>query len=93
MLGEPAGRFGLRDDREDLDGFTRDVIKHPHFSHPEPILRLAQAPQALDPALAYPGGLLPQVPFEGVSHFGPAVGWQCKIGRCGLTLVMLASPV
>src|SRR5213593_4724551 len=27
VLGEPAGRFGLRDDREDLNGFTRDVIK------------------------------------------------------------------
>src|SRR5213083_3596981 len=56
VFGEPAGRFGLRDDREDLDGLTRDVIKYPHFPHPEPILRLAQAPQALDPALAYPGG-------------------------------------
>jgi len=70
VLREPAGGFGLRDDSEDLDGLTRDVITYPHFPHPEPILRLAQAPQALDPALAYPGGLVPQVPFEGVSHFG-----------------------
>ena len=31
MLGEPAGRFGLRDDREDLDGLTPDVMKYPHF--------------------------------------------------------------
>src|SRR3989442_14061814 len=80
VLGEPAGRFGLRDDREDLDGFTRDVIKHLHFPHPEPILRSAQAPQALDPALAYPGGFVPQVSAEGVSHFGPAASWHCPVG-------------
>src|SRR5712692_6126191 len=75
-LGKPAAGFGFRDDREDLDGFARDVIKHPHFSNPESILRLAQAPQAFNPALADPGGLVPQVPFEGVPHFGPAVGRQ-----------------
>src|SRR5438034_8192641 len=59
---------------------TRDVITYPHFPHPEPILRLAQAPQTLDPALAYPGGFVPQVPFKGVPHFGPAVGSQCPVG-------------
>jgi len=26
MLCEPARRLGFRDDREDLDGFRRDVI-------------------------------------------------------------------
>src|SRR5439155_1408331 len=31
VLGEPPARFGLRDDREDLDGLTRDVMKYPHF--------------------------------------------------------------
>ncbi len=66
MLGKPGGGFGFRDDREDLDSFARDVIEHPHFPNPEAILRLAQAPQAFDSALAYPGGLVPQVPLEGV---------------------------
>jgi hypothetical protein len=59
MRGEPARGFGLRDDREDLDGFVRDVIEHPHFSNPQAILRLTQAPEALDPALACPGRLVP----------------------------------
>ena len=31
MLFEPARRFGFRDDREDLDGFGRDVIEHSHL--------------------------------------------------------------
>src|SRR5207244_11045969 len=66
VFGEPAGRFGLRDDREDLDGLTRHVIKYPHFPHPEPLLRLAQAPPALDPALAHQVGLLARGPLEGV---------------------------
>src|SRR5438132_11260502 len=68
VLSKPAGRFGFRDDREDLDTFARDVIEHPHFPNPEAILRLAQAPQAFDPALAHPGGLVPQVPFDGILH-------------------------
>src|SRR5947199_10142397 len=70
VFGEPAGRFGLRDDREDLDGLTRDVIKYPHFPHPEPILRLAQPPQPLAPAPAHPAGLVPQLPLGGVLQFG-----------------------
>jgi hypothetical protein len=74
MLCEPARGFGFRDDREDFDGFARDVIEHPHFSNPEAILRLAQAAQTRGPALADPGRLVPQVPFEGVSHLGPAMG-------------------
>jgi hypothetical protein len=86
MRGEPARGFGFRDDREDLDGFVRDVIEHPHFSNPQAILRLTQAPEALDPALAYPGRLVPQVPFQGIPHFRPMVGRQrpeslCRLGR------------
>jgi hypothetical protein len=76
VLGKPVGRFCLGDDREDLDGFARDVIEHPHFSNPEAILRLAQAAEAFDPALAYPGRLVPQVPFEGIPDLGSAVGRQ-----------------
>jgi hypothetical protein len=76
VLGEPARCFGFRDDREDLDSFARDVIEHPHFPNPKSILRLTQAAKALDPALAYPGRLVPQVPFEGVPHFGPMVSRQ-----------------
>src|SRR5205807_5372639 len=77
VLSKPAGRFGF--DREDLDTFTRDVIEYPHSPNPEAILRLAQAPQAFDPALACPGGLVTQVPFEGVPHFGPTVGRQSPV--------------
>jgi len=40
VLGKPAGCFGFRDDREDLDSFARDVIEHPHFPNPEAILGL-----------------------------------------------------
>ena len=76
MLGKPGGGFGFRDDREDLDSFARDVIEHPHFPNPEAILRLTQAPQAFDSALAYPGGFVPQVPLEGVPNFSPAVARQ-----------------
>src|SRR2546426_3919475 len=85
VLGEPVRRFGFRDDREDLDGFARDVIEHSHFPDPEAILRLAHAPQPFDPALAHPGGLVPQVPFEGVPHLGAAIGWQRpeSLGRRG----------
>ncbi len=35
VLGEPAGRFRLRDNREDFDSLARDVIEHPHFPHPK----------------------------------------------------------
>src|SRR3990172_2626842 len=85
VLGKPGGRFGFRDDREDFDSFARDVIEHPHFPNPEAILRLAQAPQTFDPALADPGRLVPQVPFEGVPNFGPAVGRQrpVRLSRLG----------
>jgi len=75
MFGEPPLRFGFRDNCEDLDCFARDVIEDPHLPNPEAILRLAQAPQPFDPALAHPGGLMAQVPLEGVpfkSAFGSA---------------------
>src|SRR5260370_35425804 len=73
MLGEPPLRFGFRDNCEDLDCFARDVIEDPHLSNPEAILRLAQAPQ-FDPALAPPGGLMAQVPLEGVPYLCSTVG-------------------
>src|SRR4029077_7110956 len=76
VLGDTARCFGFRDDREDLDSFARDVIEHSHLSNPKAILRLTQAAKALDPALAYPGRLVAQVPFEGVPHFGPMVSRQ-----------------
>ena len=76
VLGEPARRFGFRDDREDLDSLPRDVIRHPHFPNPKTIPRLTQATKALDPALAYSGWLVPQVPFEGVPDFGPMVSLE-----------------
>jgi hypothetical protein len=31
VLGKPARRFCFGDDREDFDGFTRDVIAHSQF--------------------------------------------------------------
>ena len=80
MRGKPARGFGFRDDREDLDGFAREVIEHPHFPNPKAILRLTQAAEALDPALAYPGWFVPQVPLKGVPHFGPVVGGQSPEG-------------
>ena len=86
MLGKPARGFGFRDDREDLNRFTRDVIEHSHFPDPETILRLTRTPQALDPALAYPGPLVPQVPFQGVPDFGPTVDRQRPDGRTSLAL-------
>ena len=39
VLGEPARRFGFRDDREDF-GFGRDVIEDADLPDPESILRL-----------------------------------------------------
>jgi hypothetical protein len=52
---------------------TIDVMEHSHLSNPEAKLGTAHTAQALDPALAHPGGLVAQVPFEGVRyliHFG-----------------------
>lgn len=48
VLGEPARGFDFRDDREDFDGFGRDIIENSHLPDPEPMLRLAQAAQPLD---------------------------------------------
>src|SRR5574341_687979 len=61
VLDKPARRLGFRDDGEDFDRFGRDVIEHSHLPNPQPILWLAQATQPLDPTLAYPGWLIPQV--------------------------------
>jgi len=40
MFGKPARCLGLRDNREDFDGFDRDVIENSHFSNAEAKLRL-----------------------------------------------------
>ena len=39
------------------------------------MLRLTQAPEALDPAPAYPGRLVPHVPFQGVRT---AARWEAR---------------
>jgi hypothetical protein len=43
VFGEPARRFGFRDNCEDLDGFGRDVIENSYLPDPESILWLPQA--------------------------------------------------
>ncbi len=72
MLGKPGRRVFLRDDREDFDGFMRDIIEHSDLPDPEPILRLAQAPQALDAALAHSGRLVAQRACGTGFRAGPA---------------------
>jgi hypothetical protein len=79
MPGEPARRFGFRDDREDRDSFGCDVIENSDLPNAESILRLAQAAQALDPVLAHPSRLVPQVPFESVPHGCALVGRQGSV--------------
>jgi hypothetical protein len=49
---EPRLRFGLRDNREDLDLRFSNVIEHPDVANPQTVLRLTQAPESLDPTLA-----------------------------------------
>jgi len=52
LFVEPGLRFGLRDNCEDLDLRLCNVIEHPDVANAQAILRLAQAPEALDPTLA-----------------------------------------
>src|SRR6185503_12342979 len=52
FLIEPRLRFGLRDDREDLDLRFCNVIEHPDVANSQTVLRLRQAPESLDPTLA-----------------------------------------
>src|SRR5438067_5200746 len=63
---EPRRGFVFRDDREDFDPVFFDLIEHPNFSHPEPVLGLAQPAQPFDSALADLGRLMPQVPVDGI---------------------------
>jgi len=49
---EPSLRFVLVDDRKDLDLRFSNVIKHPDICNPEPVLRLREPTQSLDPAFA-----------------------------------------
>src|SRR5258705_13258480 len=63
------------DDREDFDGFVRDVIEHPDFAHTEAELWLAKTPKPLDPAFAPLSGLVAEVRFDRVPDFcAPACG-------------------
>ena len=74
MLEEPAGGLFLGDDREDFDGFSRDVMEDSHLPHPEPILWLTQATQALDPALTHASRFMAQMTFERVPGVAGAAG-------------------
>ena len=61
-------RSGFRDDCEDFDDFVLDVIEHLDVAHSETKLRLSEATQPLDTALAHLPGLVPQVRFQGVPN-------------------------
>jgi len=76
VLEEPGGCLFLGDDREDFDGFSRDVIEHSHLPHPEPILWLPQASQALDPALAHTSRFMAQMTFERIPDLSAPEGRQ-----------------
>jgi hypothetical protein len=85
MLVEPALGLGFADDGENFDGrFVRDVIKHPEISDPQAILRLTQADEALDAALAPTGRLMAQVPFDRVANLRPMERGQIAQGRGGI---------
>jgi hypothetical protein len=46
-----------------------NVIENPHVTDPEPILRMAHLPKALDAALTDLGRLVPQVHLDRVANF------------------------
>jgi hypothetical protein len=71
--------LGLRDDREDFNGFVRDVIEHPQVSYSQPKLRLPQSAEPSDPAPAHFPGLVPQVRFERISDLGSQARRQAPI--------------
>jgi len=74
VLGEPRFCLCFRDNREDFDRFGGDIIENPYFPDPQPILWLSQPPETLDPALAHPGWLVSQVPFDGIPDLGAVMG-------------------
>lgn len=68
LLVEPSLRLLFRDDGEDLDLRFSNVIKHPDVINAKPVLRLAQAAEPLDSALAHLCRLVPQMPLDRVLH-------------------------
>jgi hypothetical protein len=82
VLGKPARRFRFCEDREDFDGFDRDVIENSHLSNPEAILWLTLTSQPLDSVLACSSRLLPQVSFQSVPHLRAMISWQSSISFC-----------
>ena len=76
-LVEPRLRFGLRDDREDLDLRFCNVIEHPDVADAQAVPRLAQTPESLDPTLADFRRLVCQVHVQGrldAGRIAPFVG-------------------
>jgi hypothetical protein len=69
-------RLGFRDDRKDFDRVSRDVIENSNLPNPKPTLRPAEPAQSLYPALARPGWLAPQVPFDRIPQLGAPVSGQ-----------------
>src|SRR4051794_28947815 len=71
---KPGVRLGFRDNRQDLDLVTRDVIEDPDVvTDAQTVLRVGQSAEPLDPALARLGGLVPQVLLHRVSDLRPDV--------------------
>jgi hypothetical protein len=80
---EPGRGFLLGDDGEDFDRLSRDVIEHPDFTDPEPVLGLIESTQALDATPAELCWLVPQVKFDRVTDPGPVVGSEGPQAICG----------
>jgi hypothetical protein len=59
----------LVDDGEDFDPVFFDVIEHPHFSDPEPVLWAGEPFEALDAAPTQPLRLMSEMQFDGVPDF------------------------
>jgi len=76
VVEEPAGGLFLGDDREDFDGFSRDVMEHSHLPHPKPLLWLTQPTQTLDPVLTHASRFMAQMTFERVPDLSAPEGRQ-----------------
>jgi hypothetical protein len=59
LFVQPRPGLGLRDNREDLDLRFCNVIEHPDVAYAQAILRLAQAPESLDPTFMPKGARSP----------------------------------
>ena len=77
LFVEPRLRFGLRDDREDLDLRFCNVIEHSNVAHAQAVLRLAQALESLDPTLADFRRLVRQVHVDRLDDAG--TNWDREI--------------